>query len=303
VNGAPLTTVRELSRFLSAERAAGRTIGFVPTMGALHEGHLELVREARRRSDVVLVSIFVNPTQFGPNEDFARYPRDVEGDLAKCASAGATAAFVPDVSEMYPEGSETRVTVGKLAAPLCGVHRPGHFEGVATVVAKLFAAVGPCVAVFGRKDYQQLKVIERMATDLLFPVTVVGHPTVRDFDGLALSSRNAYLSADERRRALAIPSALAGAASAFAAGERSARALLEPARQRVEAAARSIDYVTLADPRTLAPCDSATTLSGPVLLAIAARIEKTRLIDNMVLGEDVPPKVKEPTESRERPGG
>jgi pantoate--beta-alanine ligase len=295
----PLHTASALSALLAARRAEGRPIGFVPTMGALHRGHLELVREARRRSNFVLVSIFVNPTQFGPNEDFTRYPRDLPGDLLKCADAGADAAFVPEVADMYPDGAETRVTVGRLSSPLCGAYRPGHFDGVATVVAKFFALVGPCVAVFGRKDYQQLRVIERMAIDLLFPVTVVGHPTVRDSDGLALSSRNAYLSPEERLRALAIPRALHDAAQAYARGERNVGVLLQGAARRVEGAATSVDYVSLADTATLEPFDTATVLPGPALLAIAARIGHTRLIDNVVLGQDAPPPVEEAPASGE----
>src|SRR5579884_3842310 len=203
-----------------AVRDSRRRVAFVPTMGALHAGHLALVAEAKRRAPFVLVSIYVNPTQFGPGEDFARYPRDLEGDVRKVASAGADAVFAPDSGEMYPPGEQTRVRVGPLAEPLCGAFRPGHFEGVATVVAKLLGVVGPCVAVFGRKDYQQLLVIRRVVRDLFMPVEVVGHPIVREPDGLAMSSRNAYLSTDERARALALARGLDAAARLFAAGER-----------------------------------------------------------------------------------
>jgi pantoate--beta-alanine ligase len=264
-------------------------VAFVPTMGALHEGHLELVREAKRRAPFAAVSIFVNPTQFGPNEDLARYPRNLDADLERCASVGADVVFAPEPAEMYPPGDATRVRVGALAEPLCGAFRPGHFEGVATVVAKLFALAAPCVAVFGRKDYQQLRVVERMAKDLLFAVEVVGVPTVRDVDGLALSSRNAYLSPKDRERARSIPRALGEAWSAFEKGERRAGALREIALGRIAPNATKIDYVTVADPETLAPIDDAAKLGGPALLALAVFVDKTRLIDNVVLGHDPSP--------------
>jgi pantoate--beta-alanine ligase len=272
-------------------RSKGHTVGFVPTMGALHRGHLHLVERARERTSFSLVSIFVNPTQFGPNEDLARYPRDEGGDLAKCGEANVDLVFAPPPAEMYPRGDATRVRVAGLGDSLCGPFRPGHFEGVATVVAKLFAMTSPCTAVFGQKDYQQLQIIKRMACDLRFDVTIVGVPTVRDDDGLALSSRNAYLSSEERVRARAVARALARAAAAYASGERSAGALETLARTEVRAATTDIDYVTVAHPSTLAPYDGTARLEGPALLAVAARIGKTRLIDNIVLGEDAPPEV------------
>jgi pantoate--beta-alanine ligase len=281
--------IAELRRHLDRARASGARIGFVPTMGALHRGHVRLVEEAKRVSDVVVVSIFVNPTQFGPGEDFARYPRTLPDDLSRCEAAGVNLVFAPEALEMYPQGDDTRVRVGKLAEPLCGPHRPGHFEGVATVVAKLFAIVGPCTAVFGRKDYQQLRVVERMATDLRLPVTVVGVPTVREPDGLALSSRNAYLAPEERSRAVAIPRALAAAHASFAAGERKASALLALVHGHVDPVATSIDYVALVDPVTLEPRGESRDLDSPTLLALALRIGVTRLIDNTVLGLDEPP--------------
>jgi pantoate--beta-alanine ligase len=260
-------------------------------MGALHRGHLHLVEHARRSAGYVLVSIFVNPTQFGQKEDLARYPRDFDGDLTKCADANVDLVFAPEPAEMYPPGDATRVRVGPLAEPLCGPFRPGHFEGVATVVAKLFALTSPCIAVLGRKDYQQLKIIERMACDLRFDVSIVGVTTVRDSDGLALSSRNAYLSPDERAHARAVPRALARAAAAYVSGERRAGALEAIARAEVSPAVTEIDYVTVADPTTLAPHDGGFRLTGPALLAMAVRVGKTRLIDNMVLGEETPPEV------------
>jgi pantoate--beta-alanine ligase len=276
----------EIRAACDAARAGGAAVGFVPTMGALHEGHLALAREARRRAGFVAASIFVNPTQFGPNEDFTRYPRDLDGDVAKLASAGVDVVFAPTPAEMYPAGDATRVRVEGVTAPLEGAFRPTHFEGVATVVAKLFAAVGPCVAVFGRKDYQQLLVVRRMARDLLLPVEIVGHPIVRERDGLALSSRNAYLSAEERARALAIVRGLHAAALRFEGGERDPRALEQAARASIEPAATSVDYVEVRDADTLVPL---TSVADRAVLAVACRVGTTRLIDNVVLGEDPPP--------------
>jgi pantoate--beta-alanine ligase len=261
-------------------------------MGALHRGHLHLVEHARQRAGLVLVSIFVNPTQFGPSEDLARYPRDLASDVAKCGEAAVDLVFAPEPPEMYPPGDATRVRVAGLGDSLCGPFRPNHFEGVATVVAKLFALAAPCVAIFGRKDYQQLKIIERMVVDLRFDVAIAGIATVRDDDGLALSSRNAYLSAEERAKARAVPRALARAAAAFAKGERNADMLRDLARREVEPAMTSIDYVTIADPTTLAPLEAGAKIGGVALLALAVRLGKTRLIDNMVLGEEPAPKVE-----------
>lgn len=272
-----------------AARYGGARVGFVPTMGALHRGHLALVREARARAEFVVTSIFVNPTQFGPHEDFTRYPRELDGDVAKLDAADLV--FAPDAAAIYVPGDETRVRVGALAAHLCGPHRPGHFEGVATVVTKLFSIVGPCTAVLGKKDYQQLAVVRRVVTDLFMPVTVVGHGIIREPDGLAMSSRNAYLSADERARALSLSRGLRAAAEAFAGGERNAGALRRLAHERVEPAASTIDYVTLADPDALVPLDDGADVGERALVAIACRIGNTRLIDNVVLGEDPPPEV------------
>jgi pantoate--beta-alanine ligase len=288
-----LRTAPDARAATDGARAAGKRVALVPTMGGLHRGHLELVGSARTLAGgekaFVMVSIFVNPTQFGPGEDFARYPRDLDGDVEKCAAAGVDAVFAPEAAELYPQGEQARVRLTALAEPLCGEHRPGHFEGVATVVAKLFAIVGPCVAVFGRKDYQQLRVIERMARDLCFPVTVVGERTVRDADGLALSSRNAYLSPDERRRALSIPAALSQACAWYAGGERGAAAVLDRVRAAVVPAVDRVDYIALAHPVSLEITSENAVIDGPVLLAVAARIGTTRLIDNVVLGQDEPP--------------
>lgn len=280
-------TPEEARAACDAARARGSRVGLVPTMGALHDGHLSLVREALRHSDFVMCSIFVNPTQFGPNEDFARYPRDLEGDVKKLY--GASLVFAPEPALMYPDGDQTRVRVGSIAEHLCGPHRPGHFEGVATVCSKLFAIAGRCTAVFGKKDYQQLAVLRRVAKDLFFPVELVGHPIVRENDGLAMSSRNAYLSGEERERALGLSRGLNAAARAFQAGERTAGALRGLALAEVEKVATSIDYVTVADADTLVPLDDARSVTAHgdrAVLAIACRVGPTRLIDNLVLGED-----------------
>jgi pantoate--beta-alanine ligase len=270
-------------------RARGQRVGLVPTMGALHAGHVALVREARAHADFVAVSVFVNPTQFGPNEDLARYPRTLDADVERCSAAGAAAVFAPAEAAMYPPGDETRVRVGATAGPLCGAHRPGHFEGVATVVTKLFALAGPCTAVFGRKDYQQLQVIKRLTLDLFLPVTLVGLRTVREPDGLAMSSRNAYLSPEQRAAALAIPRGLTAAARAFAAGERRASALRALAREEVARIATSIDYVDVADPDSVRVLEGGETAGERALLALAIRLGGARLIDNTVLGEEPPP--------------
>lgn len=277
-----LRTVRDLAASCEAARRKGQGVALVPTMGALHAGHLALVREARRRADFVVVSIFVNPTQFAPGDDFDRYPRNLDEDIRQLAPLEVAAVFAPLASEMYPTGEETRVRVPALAEPLCGRFRPGHFEGVATIVAKLFIVVGACDAIFGRKDYQQLLVIRRMARDLLMPVMVIEHPIVREPDGLAMSSRNAYLSPSERVRALALVRGLDAAASAFAHGERRPEELERLARISIEPSANSIDYVTVCDAETLLPF--AAEVRAPALLAVACRIGGTRLIDNVVLG-------------------
>ncbi len=285
------TVIRDPRAFQQAmehARAQGRAVGFVPTMGALHDGHLTLVREARARigeAGLVAVSIFVNPTQFGPSEDFSKYPRELERDVERCASAGVDVVFAPDASAMYPEGERTRVHVHGVSAPLCGPFRPGHFEGVATIVTKLFALVGRSIAVFGRKDYQQWRVLSRLAQDLMLPVEVVGIATVRESDGLAMSSRNRYLSAEERARAAAIPKALGDAVRRWESGERDALAIRASVERSLTAIADSIDYVDVRDPDSLDPYGAGES----ALLAIAIRVGKTRLIDSVVLGQDRAP--------------
>jgi pantoate--beta-alanine ligase len=261
-----------------ALRAAGRRVGFVPTMGALHAGHRELIRHARRMpgAGVTLVSIFVNPLQFGPNEDLARYPRPLEADLAACREEGVELVFTPGVADMYPEGADTVVSPGVLATELEGAVRPGHFAGVLTVVSKLFHIVAPDVAFFGEKDYQQLVLVQKMVRDLDFFLSIVGVPIVREADGLALSSRNVYLSAHERARALALPRALHAGAGAAAQG---ADAVLTTARAVLaEEPEVAVDYLELRSP-DLDPAPS----SGQARLLGAVRVGTTRLIDNVAV--------------------
>ncbi len=279
----------DLRRASDEARARGAVVGLGPTMGALHAGHVRLIAEARDRCGFVIVTVFVNPTQFGPNEDYAKYPRTLERDAELSAAHGASLVFAPDPSAMYAPGDETRVRVGSTAAALCGEHRPGHFEGVTTIVAKLFALTGPALAFFGRKDYQQYRVIDRMARDLMFPIEIVGVATVREPDGVALSSRNRYLSPSARAAARAIPEGLRRAAALFARGERSAGELRRACLEHVRAGASSVDYVTVADPMSVAPLTDGERAGERALLAVAARFEGTRLIDNLVLGEDRAP--------------
>jgi pantoate--beta-alanine ligase len=262
-------------------RRDGRRIAVVPTMGALHEGHLSLLRAARARADIVILTIFVNPTQFGPNEDLAKYPRDEAGDIAKARTCGIDLAFCPDAKAMYPAGAQTFVQVRELQQPMCGARRPGHFDGVATIVTKLFNITKPHLAVFGEKDFQQLAIIRRMVRDLDFNIEILGVPIVREADGLALSSRNAYLSADERRAALSLSAGLAAAEAAFKAGERDVAALLAAARAPIEReSVMRIDYLELRDADELSTIDK---IERRAVLALAAFAGTTRLIDNRVL--------------------
>ena len=280
-----LVTIPDLRAWSRAQRSAGRRIGFVPTMGYLHEGHLALVDEARRRADSVVLSIFVNPLQFGPAEDLARYPRDLPRDRALASARGVDALFVPSVEEMYPAGSEVRVSPGPIAERWEGAARPGHFTGVLTVVAKLFHLVEPDLACFGQKDVQQLTLVRRMVRDLDWPVEIVAVPTVREPDGVARSSRNAYLSADDRRRAVVLSRALQAAHRAWSGGETRAPAL--EARMRQELGTEptvAVEYISIADAEGLAPVDTA---DGCTIVAIAARLGGTRLIDNIMLGEGI----------------
>jgi pantoate--beta-alanine ligase len=274
-------TVDQLRSALAADRRAGRTIGLVPTMGALHEGHLSLIRRARAECDVVVVSLFVNPAQFNERADLEQYPRREERDAARASGAGADVLFAPSVEEVYPPGFATAVEVFGVTARLEGVARGAeHFRGVSTVVTKLLGMAMPDVAYFGQKDAQQVIVIRRLIADLNLPVRVQVCATVREPDGLAMSSRNARLSRDERERARALPDALRAASNRAAQGERSAEALLEAARAAMLARGVQPEYLELVDPETLEPRDE---LAGESLLALAARLGDTRLIDNTIL--------------------
>lgn len=274
-----IRTLSDLRDTISGFRAAGERIAFVPTMGALHAGHMALVAEAKLAAARVVVSIFVNPTQFGPNEDLSRYPRKELADARMLSEAGVDALWMPPVEVMYPDGHATRVTVAGVSEPLDGAARPGHFDGVATVVAKLFNQVKPDIALFGEKDFQQLAVIRRMVADLDFDIDIRGVPTQRDDDGLALSSRNAYLAPEDRAAAIALPRALGVAARAIEKGE-DVEAALAAARASLEAAGFAVDYVELVDAATLA----APVAGQPRRLLAAAKIGGTRLIDNIPVG-------------------
>jgi pantoate--beta-alanine ligase len=276
-----MRVVRAIDEMRDARGALAGSVGLVPTMGYLHEGHLSLVRQARADNDHLVVSIFVNPTQFGPSEDFARYPRDEARDLALLQAERADIVFAPTVEEMYPKGYSTYVDVEHITERLEGAHRPGHFRGVATIVTKLFAIVRPARAYFGQKDAQQLAVVRRLARDLALGVEIIGLPTVREADGLALSSRNAYLSPDERQAATVLWRALCRARELFEAGERGAEALRSAMRELIarEPLAR-VDYVSVADGASLRELER---IAGPALVSLAVRIGKTRLIDNITL--------------------
>ena len=276
-----LATPAEMSAWSDAARARGERIAFVPTMGYLHGGHLALMDEARRHGERVVLSIFVNPTQFAPGEDLERYPRDVPGDLAKAGSRGVDVAFVPPPAAMYPPHHQTTVQVHDLEQGLCGASRPGHFVGVATVVCKLFNIVRPHVAVFGEKDFQQLAVIRRMVRDLDMPVDIAALPTVREGDGLAMSSRNKFLSPDERVQATAIPQALFAAREAQQAGTKDSVRLVAAVVAALTGHVTRLDYVELRDAETLLPLE---TVDRPAVLAVAAFVGRTRLIDNVRIG-------------------
>ncbi|GEN12158.1 pantothenate synthetase [Myxococcus fulvus] len=280
---AVLRTVEEVKAWAAGLAREGRRLALVPTMGYLHEGHLSLIREGRRRADVVAVSIFVNPTQFGPREDLSRYPRDFEGDLTKCGEAGADVVFAPTPEVMYPPGYQTYVEVTEVSQGLCGERRPGHFRGVATIVTQLLALFRPAVALFGEKDYQQLQVIKAFNRDLHLGVDIVGMPTVREPDGLAMSSRNAYLSTEERQRALSLSRGLRAALTLLHGGTRDAVALTGAVRHELAAAGLREDYVALVDAERLTPLDVITPGRAARLL-VAAFSGNTRLIDNMALG-------------------
>lgn len=275
------TTVAECREAVRQMRMELGSVGFVPTMGALHRGHASLIEAASRDNRAVVVSIFVNPTQFAPHEDLAAYPRPVEADLDTCRQQHVTGVFLPDVSTMYASDAETVIRVNRLSEGLCGPHRPGHFDGVCTVVAKLFHVVPADRAYFGEKDYQQLAIVRRMVRDLDIPIEIVPCPTVREPDGLALSSRNVFLAPEDRKRALAISASLFEAQRAVAGGEIRVQRLLVAARARLDAAGiRDIDYVEIVDSITLEPV---STVRGNARMCVAARVGRTRLIDNVPL--------------------
>jgi pantoate--beta-alanine ligase len=275
------TTIAEIRAWVRKARAAGKTIGFVPTMGALHAGHISLIEAAAKRCDYVVVSIFVNPTQFGPGEDFEKYPRPLDQDLAMCEQHGVDAVFAPSRTEMYPRDNLTWVTVEKVSEPLCGRFRPGHFRGVATVCAKLFNIVGADLAFFGQKDAQQVAVIQRMVADLNLPLEIVVCPTVREPDGLAMSSRNQYLSPQARKEATVIYRSLQRSAELIRAGEVDAARIADEMRGVLrQVPALRVEYASLVDAESL---EDLQQVKGRVLVAVAARLGSTRLIDNIVV--------------------
>jgi len=276
--------IRDMQRWSEARRLEGKKIAFVPTMGFLHEGHLSLVREGKKRGDVVVVSIFVNPIQFNQQSDFDKYPKSFAQDSKMLEEIGTEALFCPEAAEMYPDGFQTSIEVEKVSQPLCGAFRPGHFRGVATVVAKLFSIVKPHCALFGEKDFQQCVVIQRMVRDLSFDIEIIPMPTVREADGFAMSSRNARLSPEEWQKGLCISQALQTAADMAARGERQADTILRTVREMIDRQGdMRIEYVSLCHPESL---EEVSEVLGPTLLAIAAWIGEVRLIDNRVLQID-----------------
>jgi len=273
--------IADMRAWSEGERHQGRRIVFVPTMGSLHEGHLSLVRDAKSRGERVVVSIFVNPMQFGPSEDFAKYPRDLERDRALLEKLGIDVLFHPTVAEIYPDGYQTHIEVEHLSLPLCGAVRPGHFRGVATVVAKLFNIVRPHIAIFGEKDFQQLQVVRRLVRDLSMDIEIVGHPIVREADGLAMSSRNAYLTPEERRAAVCLSRALCNAEKRVRRGETCAAKLLHVVLAELgQESLAHVEYAKLCDADSLQEIDR---LQGVAVLALAVRFGRARLIDNRVI--------------------
>lgn len=275
-----ISDIAKTRTYIRKVKRDGKTIGFVPTMGYLHEGHLSLIREARKNEDVVVISIFVNPTQFRPGEDYKRYPRDMERDKRLARGAGVDLIFTPTAAQMYPEGYHSYVNVEEITEPLCGRFRPGHFKGVATVCCKLFNIVEPDVAYFGQKDAQQAIVIKRMVRDLNMDFVIKVLPIVREEDGLAISSRNTYLSPKERMDALCLYESLEEARRMIKAGQRDAKKIVQKMRQIITPRASRIDYISIIDTQELKEVEK---ISGEVLIALAAWIGKTRLIDNMIV--------------------
>jgi pantoate--beta-alanine ligase len=280
-----ISSIREMQEFSESVRNAGQKISFVPTMGYFHEGHLSLMREGRKRGDCLAISIYVNPTQFGPSEDFEKYPRDFERDSSLADGVGVDVIFYPEDKEMYPELYQTYVNVENVTENLCGLSRPGHFRGVTTVCAKLFNIVKPHYAVFGRKDFQQLIAIKRMVLDLNMDLEIIGMPIVREADGLAMSSRNVYLRTEEREAALSLSRSLKMAKEMYDGGEKDVSAILERVRKYLEGHTyTAIDYARICDTTTL---KDIPRIEGESVLALAVRINKTRLIDNYVFGNQL----------------
>ena len=273
--------ISQMRRFSSDLRRSGKTIAFVPTMGFLHQGHLSLMEKGKSLADHVVVSIFVNPTQFGPSEDLAAYPQDETRDLELTRKIGVDAVFLPDVHQIYPDGCQTVVSLKRLPGHLCGLSRPGHFDGVATVITKLMGIVRPHMAIFGEKDFQQLAIIRQMVKDLEMGIDIIGAPIVRDTDGLAMSSRNMYLTVDQRQTATRLYQALTASRQLVEGGETIAEALIRSAAAIISAHLETtIDYIAICDPITL---NDVPVVNGPVLMAMAVTVGKTRLIDNMML--------------------
>ncbi len=277
-----IETIDAMQKQCEALRLSGKTIALVPTMGFFHEGHLELMRVGRRLADILAISIFVNPTQFGPSEDFQAYPRDMEGDLAGAKEVGVDLVFAPSVEEMYPDGHQTKIAVERVTKHLCGLSRPGHFDGVTTVVAKLFNIAKPHLAIFGEKDYQQLTAVKRMVKDLDMDIQIIGVPTVREPDGLAMSSRNSYLNPEERESALCLKKSLDLAREMFSQGEKDAQKMREAVEKLILSHPfTEIDYINICDPMSLEDVDR---IEGKALLALAVQVGKARLIDNCLIG-------------------
>ena len=279
--------LRKPQELRSALAESSGPLGFIPTMGALHVGHGSLIETCRQGCSRSVVSIFVNPLQFGPHEDLERYPRDLQADLAFCEARGVDYVFAPEVSTLYPPGFQSKVEVSELGRVLEGERRPGHFQGVATVLTKLFHLVAPDRAFFGKKDFQQLRLVQRLVEDLAFPIEIVAVPTFREADGLAYSSRNRYLDAEERKRALAFVAGLRAVHQAWSLGQKQRDDLESVARSQLEGKVDRLDYALLVDPTTLE--GSPPRIDGPAALVLAGWIGKTRLIDNLVLGEDPAP--------------
>ena len=277
-----IETIDAMRRQCEELRLSGKTIALVPTMGFFHEGHLELMRVGRRLADILAISIFVNPTQFGPSEDFQAYPRDMEGDLAGARDVGVDLVFAPSVQEMYPDDHQTKISVERVTKHLCGLSRPGHFDGVTTVVAKLFNIAKPNLALFGEKDYQQLTAVKRMVKDLDMDIQIIGVPTVREPDGLAMSSRNTYLNPEERKSALCIKKSLDLAREMFGQGEKDAQRIKEAVENLILSyPLNEIDYINICDPMSL---EDVARIKEKALLALAVRVGKARLIDNCLIG-------------------